>query len=318
VHALDARDLAVVVNVDDPLSVATAEYYAEQRALPPAQVIDVHLGAPRAVLSPGDFDAVWREITAHTPPHVQAYALAWTLPYRVGCMSITSAFAFGYAERYCAGGCAPTAPNPLFDQASRRPYDDFRVRPAMLLAARTLANAQRLIDRGRMSDGTHPSGTAYLVTTADLARSTRAPLYAAARAAFGARLPVDLVTADGIRNRYDVMFYFTGTTRVPDLETLGFLPGAIADHLTSAGGRLDGTRQMNVLSWLEAGATGSYGTVVEPCNFPQKFPVPGLVMKHYLAGETLLEAYWKSVVWPGQGLFVGEPLAAPFAPTPAH
>jgi hypothetical protein len=27
----------------------------------------------------------------------------------------------------------------------------------------------------------------------------------------------------------------------------------------------------------------------------------------------LLEAYWKSVAMPGQGLFLGEPLARPFA-----
>ena len=36
-------------------------------------------------------------------------------------------------------------------------------------------------------------------------------------------------------------------------------------------------------------------------------------MRRYLQGETLLEAYWKSVAWPGQGIFIGEPLAAPFA-----
>lgn len=29
-------------------------------------------------------------------------------------------------------------------------------------------------------------------------------------------------------------------------------------------------------------------------------------------GDTLLEAYWKSVAMPGQGLFIGEPLARPF------
>jgi len=35
-------------------------------------------------------------------------------------------------------------------------------------------------------------------------------------------------------------------------------------------------------------------------------------MNHYLRGDTLLEAYWKSVLMPGQGLFVGEPLARPY------
>jgi hypothetical protein len=37
-----------------------------------------------------------------------------------------------------------------------------------------------------------------------------------------------------------------------------------------------------------------------------------VLLKHYLRGDTLLEAYWKSVEMPGQGLFIGEPLARPY------
>ncbi len=70
---------------------------------------------------------------------------------------------------------------------------------------------------------------------------------------------------------------------------------------------------MSILRWLDAGATASYGTVVEPCAFPQKFPNPGIVIDRYTRGESLIEAYWKSVQWPGQGVFVGEPLAKPYA-----
>ena len=51
---------------------------------------------------------------------------------------------------------------------------------------------------------------------------------------------------------------------------------------------------MSGLAWLDAGATASFGTVVEPCAFPQKFPQPAIVMRRYLAGETLIEAYWKT------------------------
>jgi hypothetical protein len=36
-------------------------------------------------------------------------------------------------------------------------------------------------------------------------------------------------------------------------------------------------------------------------------------MDYYLRGNSLIEAYWKSVAEPGQGIFVGEPLAKPFA-----
>jgi hypothetical protein len=71
---------------------------------------------------------------------------------------------------------------------------------------------------------------------------------------------------------------------------------------------------MSSLRWLEAGATASYGTVVEPCSHPQKFPLPAIALFHYAAGASAVEAYWKSVAWPGEGVFIGDPLARPFAP----
>ena len=115
-----------------------------------------------------------------------------------------------------------------------------------------------------------------------------------------------------LRQRDDVMAYFTGLAHVRGLESLRFRPGAVADHLTSSGGKLTDSDQMSALAWLEAGATGSYGTVTEPCNFPQKFPHPGVFLLHYLNGDALIEAYWKSVAWPAEGVFIGEPLARPF------
>jgi hypothetical protein len=42
------------------------------------------------------------------------------------------------------------------------------------------------------------------------------------------------------------------------------------------------------------------------------------VINSHLNGETLLEAYWESVEWPGQGVFIGEPLGAPFSNQPAY
>ena len=114
----------------------------------------------------------------------------------------------------------------------------------------------------------------------------------------------------------DAIAYFTGVKDVAELAHIGFRPGAAADHLTSTGGVLyDGT-QMSAVQWLRQGATASYGTVSEPCNFPQKFPNIAVFLVHYLRGDTVLEAYWKSVAMPGQGLFLGEPLARPWASKP--
>jgi uncharacterized protein (TIGR03790 family) len=183
----------------------------------------------------------------------------------------------------------------------------------MALAALSLEQGKALIDRGVRSDRTYPKGTAYLVSTSDQARNVRSAFYPLTTQMLAGRLRSSLIRRDALRDAQDVLFYFTGRERVDGLETIGFVPGAIADHLTSFGGALTDSSQMSVLRWLEAGATGSYGTVVEPCNLPQKFPHPAVAIAHYLSGETLIEAYWKSVAMPGQGIFVGEPLAAPFA-----
>jgi uncharacterized protein (TIGR03790 family) len=128
----------------------------------------------------------------------------------------------------------------------------------------------------------------------------------------GGKVAVRQIKQDALKDENDVLLYITGRVQVDGLETLRFVPGAVADHLTSAGGQLTDSVQMSALRWLEAGATGSYGAVVEPCNMLQKFPHPAILVGHYLQGETLIEAYWKSVQMPGQGIFIGEPLAAPF------
>jgi uncharacterized protein (TIGR03790 family) len=305
--------LAIVVNLSDPLSVEIGQYYRQRRGVPRENVLHTRFEAGRVALPRGEFTRLRNEIEARTPPGVQAYALTWAQPYRVGCMSITTAFAAGFDEAFCGRKCSLSRRLAYFDSPSIRPHDDFGIRPTMMLAARDLRGAKALVDRGIAADGTHPGGTAYLVRTPDRLRNIRAADFPAVIAEQGPGFRVAYVEADALRSRSDVMFYFTGARTVAALETNRFLPGAIADHLTSSGGRLTDSRQMSSLRWLEAGATGSYGTVTEPCAILDKFPVPAVVMRHYRAGETLLEAYWKSVAMPGQGVFIGEPLARPFA-----
>jgi uncharacterized protein (TIGR03790 family) len=86
----------------------------------------------------------------------------------------------------------------------------------------------------------------------------------------------------------------------------------VGDSLTSFGGVLSGAGQTMLLDWLAAGLTGSAGTVREPCNYVEKFSNPTVLVPEYTSGNTLLEAYWKSVQWPGEVLFAGEPLSRPW------
>jgi len=314
-YSLGASDLAVIVNNADPISVRVGQYYKSRRHIPEANIIHVRFASDRPSMSSTEFQKVKIKVDGTTPSHVQAYALAWIQPYRVECMSITTAFAMGFDEGFCAKACKPTKPSPYFGSNSRRPYDDYGLRPAMMLAGRDIQEVKKLIDRGVASDDSFPHGTGYLLSTSDRARNTRSVIYPEIIERYmESPFDIRLVKADFIQNRNNILFYFTGVKQVNALNTNQFVPGAIADHLTSAGGVLFGKYQMSVLRWLEAGATGSYGAVAEPCNYPEKFPNPAIVIDRYLSGETLIEAYWKSVAWPGQGLFVGEPLAAPFSP----
>jgi uncharacterized protein (TIGR03790 family) len=311
---LSANQLAVIVNGADPLSGQIADYYRLRRQIPASNIIHVSFPPGRPVMSAAAFRKIKTAIDAKTPPRVQAYVLTWVQPYRVECMSITTAFAAGFDRAYCSQACGRTRPNPYFNSDSHAPYTELGLRPTIVLAGRRFEDAKRLIDRGVASDGSFPSGTGYLLSTDDAPRNVRAAMYPTIVRSLMDRLDLKVVNANYIENRDRVLFYFTGVATVERLESIGFLPGAIADHLTSAGGQLVNSSQMSALRWLEAGATGSYGTVVEPCNHQSKFPSPGILMRHYLRGDSLIEAYWKSVAWPGEGIFVGEPLAAPFAP----
>jgi uncharacterized protein (TIGR03790 family) len=307
------EQLAVIVNIADPLSRAIGAYYVERRGIPRQNLIAVEFAPGRDALARDEFELLLRDVARRTPESVQFYALTWLRPFRVECMSITSAFALGFDTAYCADGCRRTRLSPYYGSDTGQPWRDLHMRPTMSIAASSVAYARELIDRGIAADGTHPLGTAYLVRTGDAARDVRATSYPQARDALAGRVEVKLEHASGITGRRDVMFYFIGSVEVPGIEHNTYLPGAVADHLTSTGGVLVGGEQMSSLRWLEAGVTGSYGTVVEPCNLVGKFPSPSLLMDRYARGETLVEAYWKSVAMPGQGIFIGEPLAAPYA-----
>ncbi len=73
------------------------------------------------------------------------------------------------------------------------------------------------------SDGTYPRGTAYLMLTADKARSSRVLLYPQVESVAAGLINIEIVKQDSLTNRQDVMFYFTGAVSVTGLETLQFL-----------------------------------------------------------------------------------------------
>jgi uncharacterized protein (TIGR03790 family) len=317
------------VNAGDPQSVAVGAHYQQARGIPAKNMFEVSFDAGSS-LDSTTFGALKQAIDGDAGADIQAYAITWTFPYVVedanGCkMSITSAFAFGYDEQWCAPAsvqCGITASSPYYASGSTAPFTDLGIRPAMMLAGTSSQEVFDLIDRGVAADNAFTHGIAYLVITPDSVRSVRAPEFRALAGfwdAGGTGLKIEVVdnsasTTDSgaLEDAGAAMVYLVGLAQVPGLATNQYLPGAIGDSLTSFGGVLSGAGQTNVLDWLAAGLTGSAGTVREPCNYPEKFSDPVVLVPEYAAGETLIEAYWKSVQWPGEVLFTGEPLARPW------
>ena len=90
--------VAILINEDDPLSRQIGEYYQQARQIPEGNLIRLRFPPGRAALAKDEFLPLKAQIDRATPAHVQAYAVAWTMPYRVACMSLTSALALGFAE----------------------------------------------------------------------------------------------------------------------------------------------------------------------------------------------------------------------------
>jgi uncharacterized protein (TIGR03790 family) len=312
-QALKPERLAVIYNKDNAASSRVAAAYAKLRHVPADNVLGLSV-PDRDIINREELRRLRQAALEQLPTNVQSLLLVWSRPYAVECMSITTAFAAGYAPGFCEPGCARTTLNPLFDTQGWLPADTTGWLPAMLLPSDDEALARAVMARGVRSDGSHPAGIAYLVTTDDAARSVRAAGYGDAEAIVGRRLEVRRIHSPVEQPLPAVLTYFTGAVRVVELQDIIFEPGAVADHLTSTGGVLEGGRQMSAIEWLRQGATASYGTVSEPCAHAGKFPNPAVFLDHYLRGDALLSAYWKSVAMPGQGLFIGEPLAQPFGP----
>ncbi|MBX3634617.1 MAG: TIGR03790 family protein [Rubrivivax sp.] len=315
---LRAADIGLVINTADPYSVAVGEHYIAARRLARRQVLRLELPV-RAVLTREEFERLRDAIDRHFGAATQALALAWAAPYAVECNSITGALALGFDSALCRQTCGATMASRYFNSASARPYADHGMRPAMLLAAADADQARALIDRGVAADGSlagrdHAPVAALFLETNDSARRVRRVLYPPPGPLQPFGVEARTVSAAELNRTPRVLLAVTGSVRVDLDPAPDWVPGALADHLTSVGGALQGTHgQSTVLDWIASGATASHGAVSEPCNHLQKFPHPQLLLLHYLQGATAIEAYWKSVLWPQQSLFVGEPLAAPFA-----
>lgn len=336
----------VVVNTNSADSVELGDYYAVAHGIPDHQICRLGITANLTSVTSNEFKSwLLDPITNHIATHgllgqIDFLVLCQDFPTRVRNVEGVSAslfYGFKNAPSYWeAGKCnLPDYTSNAFFRAERafRSVDGWNSTNGFVafhLLAANLATAKLVVDRGAAAQSTFPSATFYLYNLGDEYRGIRESWFANTQFSFTALPGLSASCSyaplyDIMSGKTNVMGYHDGFSNVQapllnDLRTNNvWLPGAYADHLTSSGGMISNftneTGQSTVLDWMQIGATASYGTVAEPCNYLEKFPDP-IMGFYYARGFSIGEAYAMSVEAPYQGLFVGDPLAAPFAAPP--
>lgn len=164
---------------------------------------------------------------------------------------------------------------------------------------------------GRQSDYRGVRDGIYFVTSDDVRSKCREWQYAPAVAEMKARGVTAVVTTNFPAGAERVMGILVGSEKVDPSQIKSFVPGAMAEHLTSWSAEFQ-KPQSKMTDWIKAGATATAGAVVEPYSNPDKFPSARFYV-HYMWGCSMLESFYQSIACPLQTLLLGDPLAKPYA-----
>jgi uncharacterized protein (TIGR03790 family) len=183
----------------------------------------------------------------------------------------------------------------------------------------TVPEVLSYLQRAAGADGKRPKGTIYFMKNGDIRSGVRHNCYESVAEQIN-RLGVQARVMQGVvpPGALDIAGLMTGAQDF-NIASSGakIVPGAICEHLTSAGGILDkkGGYQTPLTEFLKYGAAGASGTVIEPHAIQAKFPLPTLQL-HYVRGCSLAESFYQSIMGPYQILIVGDPLCQPWAMPP--
>jgi hypothetical protein len=182
----------------------------------------------------------------------------------------------------------------------------------------TVEEVLRYLRRSAGADGTSPHGTIYFMKNKDVRSLTRHDCFdEMARQITALGVPAVVARGKIPADAHDIMGLMAGTAEF-DLTAAHdtILPGAICEHLTSAGGEMDrNAGQTPLTEFLKHGAAGASGTVIEPNAIQAKFPLASLHL-HYVRGCSMAESFYQSIAGPYQLLIVGDPLCQPWAEFP--
>ncbi|MGO8697713.1 MAG: TIGR03790 family protein [Limisphaerales bacterium] len=329
-------NVIVVANQNSSNSLQLANDYCERRGVPPQNLwrMTGWTGGPIS-WEESDFESylltpLLTTISSRALTNqAMIVLLSMDIPYRVidgdSANSTTSALFYGFKTNTAAPPGLPDTCSLPDDSTNSYAFSElpfFLAEPqtastnaflAVMLTDTNLAQAETTLLRGAAGDSSFPPEPVYLEKTTDIVRNVRFLLFDNAIQESRARGNDAVARTNSDFTAFsDALGLDTGLVGF-SLPGSAFVPGAIADSLTSFGGYIfENSGQTPLLAFLEAGASGSYGTVIEPCNYTYKFPDP-MVYFFQNRGFCLAEAYYQSLSNPYQGLTAGEPLSAPFA-----
>lgn len=342
--ALGPHEILLLANRNAPESVELARHYADLRHVPECNLVLLDLPEkPPLEITAKEFNQLIREPagTYCRERGLDDHILAWTysthLPIRISGTPVLSlqgitflkgrlpasdeAVKGAYASPLFAGPENPSAagfPPQSLDVQKAWQGKDMPI-PSMMLGfigpnGNTREEIAACLERGTRSDGTRPDGLVCIVTNADV-RSVCRQWEFGATARELATLEMAHVVTNALPPGRGLIGLMTGAAEVAEAAPgrIHFLPGAIADNLTSYGAAFDTGGQTKLSAWIRAGATAAAGTVVEPYSIWQKFP-HSRIFTYPRSGCTLLESYFQALRWPLQILILGDPLASPWSP----
>lgn len=345
------ENVLLVVNADSQDSKTIANHYAQLRQIPREQIVYLSGINPTTttITSHQLRELILQPIYKHLneskqDAHIDYIIYSSGFPFNIKCiadaeegkkysntqtpiLSLTSATF--YAEMildknmdYMQSGA-----NPLYNiQDTPKGFrsapnsDNKRHRLSFLLGnlaptSSSLDQVLTYLKTAKDADFTQPNGTFYFTETADVRSKTRLSQFTPIiEKLIKLGHQAQLIKTNLPREQLDILGATMGTRTFnwPNINSK-FMPGAIADNLTSYGGILTGKGgQTPCTQFLNHGAAASCGTVVEPYAIAAKFPQASIHL-HYAQGSNAAEAMYASVKDPYQLIMVGDPLCQPFA-----
>ncbi len=313
----------VIINQASSNSCILGNYFCESRQVPPQNVLYINWSGGNTLWASNDFQTnlvvplLDMLAAQQLTNQIDYVVLSMDIPFQTSCgsavNSTTSALFYGLRLGNPSDTNSYAASETSFGQATTVGAPGYSFLTTMITAD-SLAQAEALVNQGVVSDGTFPQAPVVLAKSSDTARNIRYPYFD--NAIFNVNIlgvsSILRTNTDSVSWPNNCLGYETGLAQFSVLPST-FVPGTIADSLTSYGGIIFGANsQTNLLAFINAGAAGSYGTVAEPDADTQKFPNPQVYF-YQARGFSLAESYYQSINTPYLGLMVAEPLAAPFA-----